>query len=153
MKKFIIMAILAAMPFATFAQTDFDKFQDQEGIEAVVITENLVNMLNEIKVSEGAKEAQPYIDKIKNIESLKVFTTSKKKHAKEMRKTVTAYLEKHPMDKLVSVHDDGSKVDVYMVTGEKTSELKELLVFTESEKDNETVLVSIIGNIDLADKK
>ncbi len=153
MKKLLIAVFITAMPFAAFAQADFDKFQNQEGIEVVVVTENLVNILNEMKVSDGAKEAQPYLDKVKNIESLKVFTTSKKKHAKEMRKTVETYLEKHPMDKLVSVNDGDSKVDIYMVTGEKSSEIKELLVFTEDKEDNETVLVSIIGNIDISDKK
>jgi hypothetical protein len=153
MKKFIIAALLAATPFVTFAQAEFDKFQDKEGIDGVVVNENLVNLLNHIKISEGANKAQPYLDKVKEMESLRVFTTSERKHSKEMKKTVTSYLKKHPMEKLVSVNDDGTKVDVYMKAGKKSSEVRELLVFTESKKDNEVVLVSFIGNIDLDSKE
>ena len=153
MKKFIIAALLAATPFVTFAQAEFDKFQDQEGIDGVVVGENLLDVLGYIKLSGGAEKAQGYLEKVKEMESFKVFTTSEKKHAKEMKKTVASYLKKHPMEKLVSVNDDGTKVDVYMKAGEKNSQVRELLVFTENKKDKEVVLVSFIGNIDLADKK
>ncbi|KAF2518467.1 DUF4252 domain-containing protein [Flavobacterium salilacus subsp. salilacus] len=153
MKKIIITAILAAMPFATFAQTDFDKFQDQEGIDGLVINENLINILNYIKISDGVKQAEPYLNNIKETESFRVFTTSEKKHSKEMKKTVKSYLKKHPMEQVVAVNDKGTKVNVYMTTSEKSSQIRELIVFTENEKDDEVVLVSFIGNVDLEDKK
>ncbi len=153
MKKFIIAALLAAMPFVTFAQAEFEKFQDQEGIDGVVVGENLLDVLGYIKLSGGAEKAQGYLEKVKEMESLRVFTTSERKHSKEMKKTVTSYLKKHPMEKLVSVNDDGTKVDIYMKSGNKSSEIRELLVFTQNNKDNEVVLVSFIGNIDLEDKE
>ncbi len=152
MKKFIIAVLLTAMPFVTFAQADFDKFQDQDGIDGVVINENLLDILGYIKLSGGAEKAQDYLNKVKDMESLRVFTTSERKHSKNMKKTVASYLKKHPMEKLVSVNDDGTKVDVYMKAGKKDSQINELLVFTENSKDDEVVLVSFIGNIDLDDK-
>lgn len=149
MKKFIITALLAAMPFITFAQAAFDKFQDQEGIDGIVLNENVVNILNYIKLSEGSKQVQPYLQNVKDVESLRIFTTSEKKHAKDMKKTVATYLRKHNMEELVTLNSDGTKVKVYMVAGTDPSEINELLVFTENKKDNNTTLISFIGNIDL----
>ncbi|QYJ68179.1 DUF4252 domain-containing protein [Flavobacterium litorale] len=149
MKKFIITALLAAMPFITFAQAAFDKFQDQEGIDGIVLNENVVNILNYIKLSQGSKQVQPYLQNLKDVESLRIFTTSEKKYAKDMKKTVATYLRKHNMEELVTLNSDGTKVKVYMVAGTDPSEINELLVFTENKKDNNTTLISFIGNIDL----
>ncbi|OIQ22109.1 MAG: hypothetical protein BM557_01660 [Flavobacterium sp. MedPE-SWcel] len=153
MKKFIVTAVLAVMPFITFAQKEFDKFQDKEGIDGVVISENLVEVLGYIKLSQGAEQAQDYLKKVKDLETLRVFTTSDRVHSKDMKSTVKKYLRKHDMESLVSLKDGGNKVNVYMVSGKDKSIIKELLVFTEDSKSNEVVLVSFIGNIDLDSKE
>ncbi|AXG75108.1 DUF4252 domain-containing protein [Flavobacterium arcticum] len=153
MKKFIIVALLAVTPFVTFAQREFDKFQDKEGIDGIVIHENLVDVLGYIKLSGGAEKAKDYLDKVDSMESLRVFTTSDKKYSKDMKKTVASYLRKHSMDELVSLNDKGTKVNIYITAGKNNSQIKELLVFTENKKDDEVVLVSFIGNIDLDDKE
>lgn len=152
MKKIIVTAMVALLPWVTFAQEDFDKFQDKEGIDGVIISENLVEVLGYIKFSGGAEKAKPYLEKVKDVESFRVFSTSQKKYCKDMKKTVASYLKKHKMERVLNINSDGSIVDVYMVTAEDSSVIKELLLFTDNTKKDETVLVSFIGNIDLNEK-
>jgi hypothetical protein len=153
MKKLIITSVLAIMPFFTFAQQAFDKFENQEGIDGVIINEKLIDVLGGLKLTGAAQEVEGYLKKVKSFESFRVFSTSDKKHAREMRNTVEGYLKKHPMDELMTVKEEGTLIKIYMVNGATASEIKELIVFTNNEKDNETMLVSFIGNIDLASEQ
>ncbi|AWH85380.1 DUF4252 domain-containing protein [Flavobacterium album] len=151
MKKFIITAVLAAMPFVTFAQTKaFDKFQDVEGIESVIINKEMFRMLSDVKVS-GNDKTQKYLDMAEKLEGVKVFSTKEQKFKEEMKKTVTEYVKKNPLTELMSANKDGAKIKIYVTQGKEESIIKEGLVFIENAKDNEMVLVSFTGTLDLKD--
>ncbi|MEL1243202.1 DUF4252 domain-containing protein [Flavobacterium sp. DGU11] len=151
MKKFIITAVLAAMPFITFAQTKaFDKFQDVDGIESVTVNKEMFRMMKDVKVS-GNDKAQKYLDMAENIEGLKVFSTKEQKHKDDMKKAVTEYVKKNPLTELMSVTKDGAKIKIYVTQGKEESIIKEGLVFIENAKDNDMVLVSFTGTLDLKD--
>lgn len=151
MKKIIITALIALLPLTTFAQTEFDKFEDKDGIDGVVISENLVNLLGYIKISEGsgAEKAQEYLKKVRDVESLRVFSTADRQYCNDMKSTVKSYLRKHKMEEFASVNSKNNKMKMYMITGDNTTHIKEFLLFSENEKENKAVLVSFIGNIDL----
>lgn len=150
MKKFIITAVLAAMPFVTFAQTNaFDKFQDVEGIESITVNKELFKMIGDVKVS-GDEKTQNLIDMAENIEGLKVFSTKEKKHKDAMRQAVTEYVKKNPLTELMSANTDGAKVKVYVTQGKEESIIKEGLLFVENDKE-EMVVVSFTGNLNLKD--
>jgi Domain of unknown function (DUF4252) len=151
MKKFIITAVLAAMPFITFAQTKaFDKFQDVEGIESMTVTKELFRMLGDVKIY-GDDKAQKYLDMAERIEGLKVFSTKEQKHKDAMKLAVTEYVKKNPLTELMSANTHGAKVKVYVIQGKEESVIKEGLVFIENNDDKEMVLVSFTGNLDLKD--
>lgn len=152
MKKFIITAALAAMPLLGFAQKEFDQFEDKDGIDSVIIREKLMDILGNIEIS-GTEEAKGYLDNVKSMESLRVFTTKDRQYAMEMETTVASYLKKKRMDELMSVNSDGKNVKIYTVSGTEPSDIKELLLLSKDAKENEVVLVTFVGDISLKNKK
>ncbi|MCW4467533.1 DUF4252 domain-containing protein [Flavobacterium sp. MFBS3-15] len=151
MKKFIITAVMAAMPFVTFAQTKaFDKFQDVEGISSITVNKEMFEMLGEVKVSDD-KKTQSYLDMAENIEGLKVFTTKEKKHKDALRASVAEYIKKNPLTELMSINQDGQKVKIYAAQGKTESIIKEGLIFVEGGDDKDLVLVSFTGTLNLND--
>lgn len=152
MKKFIITAALAAMPLLGFAQKEFDQFEDKDGIDSVIIREKLMDILGDIEIS-GTEKAKGYLDNVKSMESLRVFTTKDRQYAMEMETTVASYLKKKRMDELMSVNSDGKNVKIYTVSGTEPSDIKELLLLSKDAKENEVVLVTFVGDISLKNKK
>lgn len=152
MKKFIITAALAAMPLLGFAQKEFDQFEDKDGIDSVIIREKLMDILGNIEIS-GTEEAKGYLDNVRSMESLRVFTTKDRQYAMEMETTVASYLKKKRMDELMSVNSDGKNVKIYTVSGTEPSDIKELLLLSKDAKENEVVLVTFVGDISLKNKK
>lgn len=147
MKKFIVTALLAAMPFIASAQTTaFDKFENVEGIETVVINKKMFEIIGNVEAPAGGDKAQKMINAVKGLDNVKVFTTSEKKHRKEMAKTVESYLKQNTLEELMSVKDEKSRIKIYVNKGD-SSLIKECLVFVDDDK--EMVLLSLTGNIDL----
>jgi hypothetical protein len=149
MKKFVITAILAAAPFFTFAQSAFDKFNDVDGIETISIDGALFDMVGEMAKGEG-KEAEKLKDKLKNVESFKMYSTSEKKYKKELRKTAEDYLKSSSMEQLLSINNDGTKVKIYVKQDAGTNIIREGLVFIDDEKE-ELMVIAFKGAVDLSD--
>jgi hypothetical protein len=155
MKKFIITLLLAGLPLATFAQSAaFSKFEDVDGIESITVNKEMFKMFSNIETSAVGEKAQSYLDIAEGIDYLKVFTTSEKKHKKEMKATVADYLKGNPLDELMSITDKDSKIKIYVKQGTEAGIIREGLVFIENDKrKEEAVLISFSGNINLNDIK
>jgi len=153
MKKFIITALLAAAPFIGSAQTTaFDKFKDVDGIASVVINKELLEMAGSMEVS-GNEKADKALSMVKNLDGLKMFITSEKKHMKNLRNSVTSYLKTSGLEEMMTITDNGSKIKFYVREGATKSDVKEALLFVENENDKQVVLLSFTGNVNLNDLK
>jgi len=151
MKKFIVTAVLAALPFIVSAQTTaFDKFENTEGIETVVINKKMFEMVGNVQTTAGGDKTQKFLDMAKGLEGVKMFSTSEKKHRKEMISTVEAYLKQNPLEELVSFNDKDCKVKVYVNQGD-ASTIKECLLFVQNDDQKQVSIVSFTGNINLKD--
>jgi hypothetical protein len=155
MKKFIITLLLAAMPLVTFAQKEaFAKFEGVEGIESITINKKMFEILASVDSSSVGKDVAPYLDTASGLDYVNVFTTSDKKYKKQLKDAVGDYLKTNPLQELISVTDNGSKIKVYVKQGSEESIITEGLVFIENnDKKEEAVLVSFTGNINLNDIK
>ena len=67
--KIIIVLALAIVPFVTNAQTQFDKFEDMEGVSSVIVSQKAYDLMKTI----GAESDDEYLELINNLKSLKVF--------------------------------------------------------------------------------
>jgi poly(A) polymerase Pap1 len=153
MKKFIITLALVIIPSLFFAQTTaFNRLENIDGIATATINKKMFEVAGNLKAPDGKEQVQQYMDMAKGIESLKVFSTSVRKHRKEMSSAVADYLKQNPLDELMSVNSDNTKVKIYINKGSDAAHITECLVFIEDFKDkDESILLSMIGNINLSD--
>lgn len=154
MTKFIITMVLALVPTLFFGQNAFDKFEGREDITSVSVNKKTFEMLGEMK-SDGKekkdKDLSKYLEMADKIENLKVLTTSSVKASAELKSTFDTYRKKENLEQLVRVNDEGKNVQIYVKNGKSSSDVKEFLIFVEGgdKIGDETVLVSLVGDIDL----
>ncbi|WP_347068693.1 DUF4252 domain-containing protein [Flavobacterium sp. WV_118_3] len=150
-KKIVVAIALIIMPSMVLAQSPFEKFADQDDVTSVVVNKKMFEMMSKVKMDASDKQTQVYINLLKKLDNLKVYTTTSAKPASEMKSSVTAYLKANPLEELMRVNDNGKNVKIYVKSGATSSQIKELLMYIEggSGKGNETVLMSLTGNFDL----
>jgi hypothetical protein len=136
------------MPTVFFAQSDFSKFEDREDVTTVIVTQKMFKMISSTK----SKESQQYINLVKKLENLRVFTTESAKTAAEMKSAADKHIKSAGLEELMRVNDKGQNIKIMVKTGSTETKVKELLMFIEgSGKGAETVLMSLVGEFDLND--
>lgn len=153
MKNIIIALFLAILPTVTFAQDAFTKFEDKDGIDVVIINKKMFELLGGVEASGVEAKAQKYLKQVKNLDKLKVFTTSQLNYIKDMETTVASYLKQNSLEELMAFNKEGFKGKLYVKSGKTVSDVKEFLLFSKGGKKNEAVLVSFTGNVNLKDLK
>lgn len=146
MKKIVITLMFALMPTFFFAQIAFDKFDGQDGVTSVIVNKKMFQLMGNVK----NKESQQYLDLIKKLDNLKVFTTSSTRVTGDMKATAEKYIKTAGLEELMRVNDKGQNIKILVKSGSGSTQIKELLMFIEgSGKGNETVLMSLTGDFDL----
>jgi hypothetical protein len=94
---------------------------------------------------------QQYMNLLKKLDNLKVFTTSNTKLGADMKATVNGYLKSNPLEELMRVNGDGKNVKIYVKSGANENIVRELLMFIEGAnmKDASTIVLSLTGNFSL----
>lgn len=150
MKKIIVYVALLVSSMV-FSQNAFEKLEDKEGVESIVVSKKMFEMMSKVKVDAKDKEMQQYMNLLKKLDNLKVFTTSNAKLGADMKATVNSYLKSNPLEELMRVNGDGKNVKIYVKSGANENIVKELLMFVEGSniKDAGTVVLSLTGNFSL----
>ena len=150
MKKFIITIVVALVSNAFFAQSSFDKYDGQDGVTSIIVNKKMFQMMASVKVDANDKETQQYLNLMRKLDNLKVFTTSSAKLSTDMKLTADKYMKTAGLDELMRINDSGKNVRIWVKSGSTDSQVKELLMFIEDgSKQNETVLMSLTGDFDL----
>ncbi|QBZ99017.1 hypothetical protein GS03_02532 [Flavobacterium sangjuense] len=147
MRKLILSLVLVLSTSTFFAQSVFDKFEDQEGITSVVVNKKMFALLSKMEVKD--KESQQYVNLIKKLDNLRVFVTQSDKKADEMKSVSDKYIKSSTLEELMKITDKGKSVKIYVKSGASESQIKELMMFVEGSGKEETVLMSLIGDFDL----
>ena len=147
MRKLILSLVLVLSANTFFAQTVFDKFEDQEGVTAVVVNKKMFSLLSKMKVDD--KETQQYVNLIKKLDNLRVFVTKSDKKADEMKAISDKYIKTASLEELMKVNEKGKSVKIFVKSGASDSQIKELMMFIQGSGNEETVLMSLIGDFDL----
>lgn len=153
MKKIIVIALLAILPSVSFAQNAFAKFEGKEGIDVVTINKKMFELLGNVETKGGGEKADKYLKQVKNLDNLKIFSTKQISYIKDMESTVATYLNQNSLEELMTFNDGDAKTKLYVKSGKTVTDLKEFLLFSQGGKDNEAVLVSFSGNINLKELK
>lgn len=150
MKKFIITVVVALVSNAFFAQSALDKYDGQDGVTSIVVNKKMFQMMASVKVDANDKETQQYLNLMRKLDNLKVFTTTSAKLSADMKSTADKYMKTAGLEELMRVNDSGKNVRIWVKSGATDSQVKELLMFIEdASKADETVLMSLTGVFEL----
>ena len=150
MRKSIVVFVIMLLPTFFFGQAAFDKFDGQDDVTSVIVNKKMFQMMGSVKMDNKDKETQQYLNLIKKLDNLKVFTTNSTRVTAEMKATSEKYMKSAGLEELMRVNDNGKNIKISVRSGSNDSQIKELLMFMEgSSKGNETVLMSLTGDFDL----
>jgi len=145
--RIILVAVMVMSGWIASAQSQFDKFEDIDGVTSVVVTQKAFSLMSKI----GAESDDEYMQMIKNINSLKVFATESAEVAKQMEAAAKSYLKSANLEELMRVRDGESNVTIYVKEGKSEDFVKELFMFVKdgNNSSSESVIISLTGDIDL----
>ena len=148
MKKLFLTALIALMPYVFYGQAAFDKYDGQDDVTSVIVNKKMFQMMGNVK----NKESQQYLDLIKKLDNLKVFTTTSQRVTADMKGTAEKYIKTAGLEELMRVNDKSQNIKIMVKSGNTETKVKELLMFIEGNGGkNETVLMSLTGEFDLND--
>jgi hypothetical protein len=149
MRKIIIATVFAFLPILTFAQGAFDKFDGQDDVTSIIVNKKMFDLMSKVKMDASDKEAQQYLSLIKKLDNLKVFTTKSTRVENEMKSTAASYIKTAGLEELMRINESGRNIKILVKSGSTDSQVRELLMFIEGAKGDDTVLMSLTGNFDL----
>jgi hypothetical protein len=151
MKKFILTLVVVLVSSPFFAQAAFDKFDGQDDVTSIIVNKKMFDLMSKVKVDASDKETQQYLNLIKKLDNLKVFTTKSTRVENEMKVSADKYIKSSGLEELMRVNDSGKNIKILVKSGAKDSQIRELLMFIEGAKNDDTVLMSLTGDFDLSE--
>jgi hypothetical protein len=148
-RKIILIIALVLVSNSFFGQSVFDKFDDNDKITAVIVNQKMFKLMGDVKSND--KDAKEFMALAKKLDNLRVFVTVDDKLSNDMKATSDKYIKTYGMEELMRINEKGKSVKIYVKSGAKESNVKELLMFIEGSGKEETVLMSLTGNFDLAE--
>jgi hypothetical protein len=148
-KNFILTLIFILVSHVFYAQGAFDKYDGQDDVTSVIVNKKMFDLMSKVKVDASDKETQQYLSLIKKLDNLKVFTTQSTRVEADMKLTADKYIKSAGLEELMRVNDNGRNVKIYVKSGASDTQIKELFMFIDSGKNEDTVLLSLTGNFDL----
>ena len=76
MRKSIVVLVVMLLPTFFFGQAAFDKFDGQDDVTSIIVNKKMFELMSKVKMDASDKEAQPYLNLIRKLDNLKVFTTN-----------------------------------------------------------------------------
>ena len=149
MRTIFLSVLFVLMTSPLFAQDAFDKFDGQDDVTSVIVNKKMFEMMSKVKVDASDKEMQQYHRLIKKLDNLKVFTTKSSRVEAEMKATAERYMKTANLEELMRVNDNGRSIKILVKSGAKDTQIRELLMFIDGGKGEDSVLMSLTGDFDL----
>ncbi len=148
-QKFLLTLIFAFVSSTIFAQAAFDKFDGQDDVTSIIVNKKMFDLMSKVKVDASDKETQQYLNLIKKLDNLKVFTTKSTRVEGEMKVVADKYIKTAGLEELMRVNENGRNIKILVKSGSTDSQIRELLMFIEGARNDDSVLMSLTGNFDL----
>ena len=149
MRTIFLSVLFVLMASPRFAQGAFDKFDGQDDVTSAIVNKKMFEMMSKVKVDASDKEMQQYHRLIKKLDNLKVFTTKSSRVEAEMKATAERYMKTANLEELMRVNDNGRSIKILVKSGAKDTQIRELLMFIDGGKGEDSVLMSLTGDFDL----
>jgi hypothetical protein len=149
MRNKLIALLFLLVSNSFFGQSVFDQFDGIPGVDAVIINKKMFDLMSKVKLDTSDKETLQYMSLIKKIDYLRVYRTQNERISLQMRLTAEKYAKTAGLSELLSTFEGGKRVKILAKQGGSETQLKELLLFVEGSKTDDTILMSITGDFDL----
>jgi len=155
MKKIILLIALIVAPMVTNAQSFFDSLEDMDGVDMVVVNKDMFELLSKFSPEKTKdNEAMQIFTMIKDLKSLKVFSTDDAIIADKMETMANSAIKKHNLTELMRIKEDDSRIKIYVKSTKNKEYVSEVLMFIKGiDKQTkgiaESMIVSLTGSIDI----
>lgn len=155
MKKIILLIALVVSPLVSYGQSMFDTLENMDGVDAIIVNKDMFEILSKFKTSDKeGNEAMEVFNLIKDLNELKVFSTSDKAIATKMDAMVSKAVKGSKLTELMRMKEGNSRIKIYVKSSSNKDYVSEVLMFVKGidKKTNgvsESVIVSLTGNIDI----
>jgi len=155
MKKIVLLIALIVAPMVTNAQSFFDSLEDMDGVDLVVVNKDMFELLSKFSPEKTKdNEAMQIFTMIKDLKSLKVFSTKDSAIADKMETMANTAIKKHNLIELMRIKEDGSRIKIYVKSTKNKDYVSEVLMFIkgidkQTKGISESMIVSLTGNIDI----
>ena len=147
LKKIAVVVLVLVVSNTFFAQSVFDKFDNQDDITTIIVNKKMFSLMSKIDVKD--KEGEQFLALVKKLDNLKVFMTTSDKKSDEMKLTADKFVKSEGLEELMRINEKGKNVKIFVKSGNKESQIKELMMFIEGTGKEQSVLMSLTGNFDL----
>jgi hypothetical protein len=147
--KNILLLVCLSFTIGCVAQQNFDQLDRMDQIQAVVVTPKMFDMMAKVKMDDTDKGAAHYLALIASLDQLKLYTTTDKQAAIIMKSVVDQYVVASKLSVLTAVSEQEKKVSLYTKPGTTTDLVAEILLHLEGTGNQESMLFSLTGNINL----
>ena len=163
MKNIIIILIFAIAPIG-FAQSLFEKYEDMDNVFSVVVNQKMFGMLAEMQIKTNDPEADTFLEQVKTLKNLTVYTTDDLTVSKAIISDVDRYIQSSSIAELMRIKDGDKNIKFYVQSGRDDNHVSELLMLVNGltkasdardiklggeKRIVETILLSLTGDIDL----
>ena len=148
MKKTTLLYFILMLNFtATYAQANFDKLEEVEGVSTIIVNKMAFSLMSQI----GTDSDEDYLELIKNLESLEVYAAENGEVSQQLKDETEVYLSATGLEKLMSVKEGTSYIKIYAKPSNKQFFVTELFMFVEDDSNASyaSVITLIKGDIDL----
>ena len=155
MKKLILIIAFIVAPMVTNAQSFFDSLEDMDGVDMVVVNKDMFELLSKFGPEKTkGNEAMQIFTMIKDLKSLKVFSTDDAIIANKMETMANSAIKKHNLTELMRIKEDDSRVKIYVKSTKNKEYVSEVLMFIkgidkQTKGISKSMIVSLTGNIDI----
>ncbi len=151
MKKIIVYVALLVSSLA-FSQNAFDKLEDKEGVESIVVSKKMFEMMSKVKVDAKDKEMQQYMNLLKKLDNLQAVYTSQPKLSGDINNAASTYLKANPLEVITTTTQEGNVIKVYGKTDANQTNVREVLVVVNGNFNGiKTSVLSIKGDFPLSE--
>lgn len=155
MKNILLILALIAIPAITNAQSFFDKLENMDGVDMVVVTKDAFELISKFKnVSIEDNEGMKVFQMVQELKEFKMFSTKDVGIANTMETLVKSSIKSESLTELMRIKEDDSRVKIYVKSTKNKDYVSEVLMFIKgidkkTNGNSEALIVSLTGTIDI----
>lgn len=146
--KIMNTLLLLFISSSIFSQGIFDRFYEMDKVSTIVINQKMFRMLAEMNLQSNKSSENILLDHVKNLKTLKVYTTTDIKVSKLMLTDFHKHIKINNLEEIMQEQINSKIIKIFVDSLSDQQYVNELLMLVNDES-SETVLLSLTGNINL----